>query len=320
MGEDPIYLLRERLLTTELSPRQIRLVLNNCHCDLNWRFLWLNQSTYLAVSWKKILTRNSEIDSDEITEFAISSGHELAKIATLAGVVFNRDYSVSALLNKFVLLIDNSGRYSYCAPSEPHRSVGPIAPVMFLPRAISILEARMEAARIFYDANNAKSDGRRLTDYFRVIEAGFGVKGGRLKARLVDFLASGDFNISGPEWDGIKSARDKLSHAYEAQQIMYDSDAAQHVGLVWGIAADVLVHKKNWGQNDSQRIQERRLAHYVDAKGTVRIVQGFVGGFIGMKLVDSITGEPMHLSPGALNQRYRRYADFFIARMKSGEP
>lgn len=319
MGEERVYFLRETIVSCELTSAKLRSVFHDYESDYHWRLLQLQKTVYLATGWTEHIVVDSEIESDVIADFVIASDTEIQKVCRVAAVLCGVAFSVSALPRRAAWLLDRSGSLNLLSVEAYLNSHGPEVILQFAPRAVSVLARRPEGVRMFFDAECANSEARRVSEYFRLLEAAFGLKGGRLEQHLLPFLASGNFSIDSLTWTRLKSLRDRLNHAYRVGEIAFDGDAVEDVRALHVIAADVLAHKLNWGTKDTARSAENFIATCLGLDGTVHATQGF-SLEMKMQLLDPVSGIPLHLAADKYNKNYRRLADRFRSSFAVHQP
>lgn len=313
MGEEIVHLLREVFISSSLSCSQLRGTISNYSPVLGWRILQLKKGAFLAVSYKSIVAIDSSLSSDELVEFTMQSDNELLKMGRVASIINGATFSISALPQRFVAILRSNGELIQTSPEKQIESTSPQITLQFRISAVGILTTRPDGVRIFFDGMRSNSDGRKVSEFYRLIEAGFGLKGARVAKPLISFLSSGSFPIDLSTWQRLKNLRDRLSHAYRSGEISYESDAEKDMHLMRMIAADVLFHKSNWAATDALRVADNYFSTYRALDGTIMITRGS-SPTMYIRIVDPVTGIPVHLSPQEHNTCYRRYADRFRSK------
>lgn len=309
-------LLRRAFLKCDIQPSALRRVFEEYTTPHSFRVLWLEKGIYLVVCSKQIAIFDSKIEDITLIDFVNECDSELQKIARVASVMMDTGSSISLPLNLWVTVLDANGTHTEVLPEQRAQSIGPNVSLQFHWSSVEILSNRPEGVRIFFDAIATDSHARKISEFFRLLEAGFGVKGSRLAKPLTAFLASGKFPINSDEWKSLKRMRDQLSHAYNLGKIAYEPEAEAKVSLMQGIAADVLVNKRHWGAKDSARLERDRVATFKAPDGTIHITQGYTPTMT-MGVRDAITGTNLHLSAQDLNKAHRRYTDRFLKVLKA---
>lgn len=310
MGEQGLFVAREYLLVAKIAPSRVRRVFQDYGPVYAWRVLWLDAETLQAICWHPLDSYDHVVDADHVLDFARQADSELLKISRICSILHDAPVNPCALGERFAYLVSSGHDVRHFVADKRIRPAVPVVEPIFHPKVMPLLASRSEGVRIFHEASQSASDGRKTSEYFRLIEAGFSLKGGRLLKPLLNFLATGEFSISADTWVRLKSLRDRLNHAYRSGEIAYDADAAEDVNLLRSIAADVLVHKENWGKADAARLQESYIAVYQKPDGGVVLTRGFPFK-AKMAVNDAITGMRLHLAPQKFNARRRRYLRVF---------
>lgn len=304
-----MQIVKSVVLKTNATKRQIVGVLFEFKAQYIKKVLWLKKDKFLVVCDKDI-GENKSLTQDEIFAFAKGAVNEVEVFSRLLGILLNKTWQLSALGDQFASIVNNEGFVSKIKLHDPFSTVGPNLPVTLHNAAVSVLMQRPVGTRLYYDGNATNSASRKVAEYFRLIEAGFGLKGSRLKKPLLAFLNAGDLGIKASDWDESKSLRDKLSHAYNSNEILFDSDANPHVYLLQSIAADVLLHKKNWGARDSERTDKNYFSSYTKRDGTMVVTSGHDFS-AQVQVFDPITGLAVILDPSDIGGAFSRYAEAF---------
>lgn len=193
MGEESVHLLRETLLTCDIEPRKLRRIVTEYRPLFRWRILWLRPGVFLAVSHVTQSLSSGALNADDVVTFARSSDSELEKVSRIAAIITGQRYSISALPQRFVYVIDATRQLGSLTPKDSASFVGPEVQLLMKPAAVPVLATRPDGVRLFYDASVASSSARKVSECFRLLEAAFGLKGSRLQRPIVSFLATGLF-------------------------------------------------------------------------------------------------------------------------------
>lgn len=301
------------MVETEIKPRQFLVVAKEFQTGFLWRALWLSKEAFLLTSLSEALVRDGRADAELIIRFLKESDTQALRIGRVASIVFGKPFEVHSMLNKTAVAIHSNGKIEEIQIANQTPSNINVRLILKL-EAVATLSKREDGVRLFHDGNATTSHARKFTEFFRVLEAGFGLKGSRLEGPLVNFLSSGLFPIDKRKWEHLKALRDKLSHAYQCDEIAFEADTMKEIGLMQMLAADVLVHKDAWGTKESKRISVSSFGVYKTLDGLVALGEGFPLE-VQARFFDPVTGLPMHLMAEKYSDRYRRYAEFVVRKL-----
>jgi hypothetical protein len=239
---------REAIVSITVSAGRLRRACANFSSIRNWRFLWLTEGVFLSVGWKEYSYETNEIDPRDISEFIVGADGELSRMLDVVSEITGTASSFSVLPKRCAWIIDEHGFAQRVQRENDIAMNGPWGTVQVSDVAATVLASRPLGARLYSDAIRSNNLGRKFTDCFRVLEAGFGVKGGKLSRKLIPFLKTGKFPIDLNRWQSLKMSRDWLNHAYRNGETSFDADVMDAVRDMEVIAADVLLHKKIGGK------------------------------------------------------------------------
>lgn len=259
---------------------------------------------------------SDELNIGDVAKFVLSVDGELRKAGMIASVICDLPLSITRPLNKFIIVLNAEGGVAELTEESIGRASTRSSLLLFKPEASDVLRLRPDGVRLYFDGSASDSLARKVSEYFRVLEAGFGLRGSRLKKPLVSFLSSGLFPVDADVWEKVKSMRDWLSHAYNSGEVAFESDALEFVQIARNFAADVLVHKKNWGSKDVERFNETYIVSHGTPDGFRVVVPGYPIRFHA-SFVDPVSGVAIHLKADAYGKNYLRYANLFLSSRRN---
>lgn len=309
MNSTSVQFVREFIATSDIEPAILRSLLSRFEPKWIKRILWLTRSKYLVICALPLEVTDNSIRTDTLVELSKMAAREIEQFGRTVAVILDKDWSVSALSDRQGWILTNDGNVQTLKAKNPFTIIGPSVPITFQTCAMDILAKRPIGVRLFFDGKNSKSSAKSVTEYFRVIEAGFSLRGSRLSKPLLEFLSTGEFLVSQNKWAETKALRDQLSHAYQTEQTLFETDATPHVSLFQNIAADVLVNKKIWGSKDTQRHEENFMATYINPCGDVTVTHGYPFA-MQIRCLDASSGVPSLMDVETIKENYSRYARF----------
>jgi hypothetical protein len=308
-------LLRESFVSTEVKPGQMRKVLSQICGNISHKVLWLSKGQFLVLSFKQVASIE-ELTTEDFLNFIGEASDELNRFMMTVCISHSKKFSLSSFLEVPFSIVRSDGAIKNAkVETEAVRSQS--AAVQRFHYAVSNrLVSRPQAVRLYYDAMASDSNLSKVIGYFRTLEAGFSIKGGRLSKYIVPFLEASEFKISTDDWLELKKKRDRLAHAYDGGSISYERDAFEPAKKLMGIAADVVLHKKNWGSADIDRVDEQGLANYTKLDGSMVATQNFDFELI-CQVSDPVTGTPVHLQGNLINESRLRYINKAIRLLRT---
>lgn len=152
---------------------------------------------------------------------------------------------------------ESSGEFNAATALSTGQSARPASARILLERCAdqlpSFIGDRPEGLRLLASGLSEESPAGRAREYYRLIEAGFGLGIGALKKPLYEFLKTSTYSMDygKKETDAWIALRGKVMHG--DTYVASSADVVPFLPRLEWAAYDLLLHKRIWGANDVAR-------------------------------------------------------------------